>query len=337
MGNKIAIIYHKEDNDGVFSCALAYKYLVKNLQGIDEDSIDLFGVTNTNINELDMKGWKSKYFSVVMLDISFNSKVKMNKLYKDFGENFIWIDHHSSSINKSHHNPYLHSSGLRSTRTSAIGLAYQFFWDQLRIFEKNGKMPKILQYLAGWDCWNSAQYGLHLDDCYGVNLAINKNVRLDVHNALELLDEIMDEDGATTNTGVSKLDGILNEAKIIMEYDEYRFEQLMNDWVDDSWIVDMGNGRTRKAAVLFTQGITSIRMFNSIAEKIDTAVIIKKLPNSNKYRGSIYNMRGEDADEYDLGKWLSSMNVGGGHANAAGFTISKSRLNKWLSTKLIVF
>ena len=51
MSNKYLIIYHKEDNDGVFSAAIFYDYLVNDLH-INIDLIDLLPADYNYLNNI---------------------------------------------------------------------------------------------------------------------------------------------------------------------------------------------------------------------------------------------------------------------------------------------
>ena len=72
MKNKYLIIYHKEDNDGVFSGALAYNYVKEYLGKTD---IVLFGTEYNELNKLWTSGevYNWEYDNIIMTDISFNS------------------------------------------------------------------------------------------------------------------------------------------------------------------------------------------------------------------------------------------------------------------------
>ena len=53
MENRCLLIYHKEDNDGVFSGALIYNYFKEHLK---ENNIQLFGTDYNELNKL----WENK-------------------------------------------------------------------------------------------------------------------------------------------------------------------------------------------------------------------------------------------------------------------------------------
>ena len=92
MGEKkYLIIYHKEDNDGLFSMGIIYNYLIHELR-VDRKNIDLFGADFNDMKRIcsdkgvDKKNTIDKfmedYSNIIMTDISFNDVNVMKKLYK---------------------------------------------------------------------------------------------------------------------------------------------------------------------------------------------------------------------------------------------------------------
>ena len=147
MNNKILIIYHKEDNDGVFSASIVKYALIHSNKYTDAD-IDLYG---TCYNELSkdfesgkLEKWALQYSSVIMTDISFNEVKAMKQMYDLFGNSFVWIDHHKPIIEESKKNNFGKANGIRETTRSAILLAYKYYFD---VFATNYKDHNIAEIL----------------------------------------------------------------------------------------------------------------------------------------------------------------------------------------------
>ena len=89
MDKKYLIIYHKEDNDGVFSAAIFYNYLINELK-INTSLIDLLPADYNYLNkvsqEYDVKKLHDEYKMIIMTDkkdhINIYKHIKQqNKIY----------------------------------------------------------------------------------------------------------------------------------------------------------------------------------------------------------------------------------------------------------------
>ena len=345
--NKVLIVYHKEDNDGVFSAALMYHWIVDciskhlrtkkenvTLLGADYNMLDT--LAKDRKNDMCPYNWINKFGHVYMLDISFNNWKVMKFLHDAYNcsLSFSWFDHHGPALALAKQHGYDDTPGYRATTTSTIGLVYEHLFDVLRINQNKGNMPELLQYLAGWDSFHPKQYCLELDDCYGVNLVINRDFELDFDKVYDCVKHIMYDDGSESDYGRNFISETVLEAESIVDYENYKNKQLVNNYGDFDWKFII-NGKERKAVALFCQGPSSSRMFESVADKVDHAIVFKHLPNG-KWSGSIYNVRQDDDKEYNLGRWIKSLvKTAGGHPGAAGFTISNSKFNKWNKNKTV--
>lgn len=340
--NKVLIVYHKEDNDGVFSAALTYHWLVDCMPKIKKEDITLLGVDYNMLdtlaknrkNDMCPYNWHKKFSNVCILDVSFNNWKVMKFLHDTFSHNIIWIDHHRLALTLAKQYRYDDMDGYRVTSTSTIGLTYEYFFDILKINQNKGNMPQLFQYLAGWDSFYSKQYGLELNDCYGVNLVINKDFELDFDKVYDCVKHIMYDDGSESDYGRNFISEVVLDASNIVDYERYKNKELVNNYGDFDWKFII-NGKERKAVALFCQGPSSSRMFESVVDKVDNAIVFKHLPNGN-WAGSVYNVRQDDDKEYNLGRWIKGLvKTAGGHSGAAGFIISNSKFNKWNKNKIV--
>ena len=132
--NKYLLIYHKEDNDGVFSGAIIYDYLLNELKikpnqirllGTDYKDLANFAIANTP------EDLNKEYKTIIMTDISFNDPAYMKALYDVFEDNFIWCDHHAPIIKSSFEYRFDACPGVRNTTKSAILCVYEYLYDNM--------------------------------------------------------------------------------------------------------------------------------------------------------------------------------------------------------------
>ena len=116
---KSICIYHSRDLDGWMSAAIVKKWFLQQPKERENIIIDLDYKENNmqgshyKDNVLYMKGWDygdkipdlSEYDKVIMCDVSFKDKTNtpykpMLNLITKLNSNFIWIDHHQSTINE---------------------------------------------------------------------------------------------------------------------------------------------------------------------------------------------------------------------------------------------
>ena len=71
MNKKYLIIYHNEDNDGLFSMAIIYNYLHHELK-VPKDDIRLFGTEYEKLKTVDLDEMISSFDTIIMTDVSFN-------------------------------------------------------------------------------------------------------------------------------------------------------------------------------------------------------------------------------------------------------------------------
>ena len=146
---KTACIYHSIDQDGYMSAAIVEHWFnqqeVPNKQGEDCNTINFIGY-NYGQPTPDLE----EYDKVIMVDVSFNMS-EMTRLSHELGNNFIWIDHHISSINEwnkviepNPNNWYI--GGIRDTKYAACELTWKYFFP-------NEEMPEIVRLLGRYDCF----------------------------------------------------------------------------------------------------------------------------------------------------------------------------------------
>lgn len=322
---KYLIIYHKEDNDGVFSAALMARYITKDLQEnldnihfFEADYNELNNITQENINS-----WKETYDFVIILDISFNNVKLMKYLYDLFGNRFIWCDHHKPIIMESYKLKFGESVGIRDTSKSTILCAYQYLWDPFNEKYDKHEVPQLLRILSGWDSWTFDKEGFTKEYCQKINKAITNYLNLNIYKTLKFVNLLFD------NEKTINLTDLYNEGSNLLNYDLQNSDNLISSYGDLTWTVGKDNN---SACALFIQGPSNSVMFRSLKEdsNIKHGVIFKRNNNST-WTISLYNIN--DEDDFDCGKYLKDTYNGGGHKGAAGCTVKESKFIKILKTK----
>ena len=186
MKTEYLIIYHKEDNDGVFSGALIYNYIKEYL---GKNDIELFGTEYNELNNLwasgEVENWE--YDNIIMTDISFNDPKAMQYLYNKYANRFVWIDHHAPIIKESFKHKFDNCLGLRDSSNSAILNVYRYLYDPIGENYINKKIPELLRVLSAWDSFTFAREGYELDFVSKVNIGINYMYNLDIKRVINLL------------------------------------------------------------------------------------------------------------------------------------------------------
>lgn len=141
INKKALIVFHRVDSDGLCSMCIA-KHALED----DGYVVDLIGYNyGDNIPDLieDRKGYS--YNLLFMVDIGFSADIMLD-IWKHYKRNFIWCDHHVSSIELSIENNYSDIIGLRSIDLSACELTWKFFYgDQ--------KIPEFITLIGINDMW----------------------------------------------------------------------------------------------------------------------------------------------------------------------------------------
>ena len=335
MDKKFLIVYHKEDNDGVCSCSIAMRYLVK--EGlVKKEDIVLFGTNYDGLKEVQKNDYYfiandgkeynmlEDFSGLVMTDVSFNDFDAIEVIYNTYGSNFTWIDHHLPIIKESIKRKYdTKINGVRDHTRSALLNAYKYFYDPLDIEYVNGNAPMVLRVLSAWDSYTFEREGIDFEYARAVNMGFTKWYELNVEfwygNILNFI------------TGSKEYnEGYLKSAyeigiKEVEEYDKAN-EKIINDYGMPGFTVD-----GRPAILLFMASGTSSLIFKSVKNKYKNGICAKTSPNGNILI-SLYNTDNSD-HAFHCGEYLHKQYGGGGHEGAAGCTISIEAFNKILKEK----
>lgn len=336
---KTLIVYHKEDNDGAMSGALALYWLTKVLNN-DISDIETLGVDYNYLTLLYKDGtintWSETYAKIIMTDISFNDWKVMKHMHDKMGSSFIWIDHHAPIIKESIKHGFDTIEGIRDSSRSAILNMFHYLFDPLDISYTNKTCPELLRVLSAYDSFSFEREGYAEDYVKRINAAFNVKFDINILKHYELLDYIMCEQEDTqfyplwigkpyNDTLLSTLNDV---GSIIMEYDKQRYAAMIASSAEYGWTVD-GN---RQAAVLFLEGQTSSGIFET-AKNIQNGIVFKHTSCGN-WIMSLYNIDWHDTS-FHCGEYLKKKYKGGGHAGAAGCTLNESQFKRILKNKSI--
>ena len=341
---KYLIIYHKEDNDGVFSAAIFYDYIVNELKykledlcfiGADYNELTKFAKENPVVQ------LHEDFENIIMTDISFNDVSYMKTLWKEFGSHFIWCDHHAPIIRESIANNFDDIPGIRDTSRSAILCAWKFLYDQFDEVYNAKKVPELLRILSAWDSWSYEREGYDFEYVRDVNkgVTITYNLELGKANLIIGLLKMWFADETNSIKDINLIKTLYDYGHVINEYEDRTMENIIKNVGDCSWEIcdydkeNSAHSIIHKACAIFHQGATNSVMFKSLkGTDIRHGLVFKHSPNGN-WVLSMYNIN--DDDSFHCGEFLKKKYKGGGHKGAAGCTLTQNQFIKILKNKTI--
>ena len=318
MKEQYLIIYHKEDNDGLFSMAIIYNYLITE-KNINKDSVKLFGADYNDLDKLSLDDDIIKNSTHIYIsDVSFDTVEKMIQLKEMFGENLVWIDHHKPMIDNSISKGFDDIKGIRDTKHSALYNAFKYLYPTHNI-------PELFKLLSAWDSWSYDAEGIDFDLCKYINIGVNNIYNLNpdyIINYVYLLIYIYND-----YINPPDIDELYEIGKFEAKILDRTYENNVKAYGDFSWTV---NGRT--ACAMFIQGPSNSQMFKVCKDKVQNGIVFKRLPDSN-WALSLYNT--DNQHDFHCGEYLKKHFNGGGHEGAAGCQISEELFINILKQKKI--
>ena len=318
MKEQYLIIYHKEDNDGLFSMAIIYNYLIIE-KNINKDNIKLFGADYNDLDKLSLDDDIIKSSTHIYIsDVSFDTVEKMMQLKEMFGDNLVWIDHHKPMIDNSISKGFDDIKGIRDTKHSALYNAFKYLYPTHNI-------PELFKLLSAWDSWSYDAEGIDFDLCKYINIGVNNIYNLNpdfIINYVYLLIYIYND-----YINPPDIDELYEIGKFEAKILDRTYENNVKAYGDFSWTV---NGRT--ACAMFIQGPSNSQMFKVCKDKVQNGIVFKRLPDSN-WAISLYNT--DNQHDFHCGEYLKKHFNGGGHEGAAGCQISEELFINILKQKKI--
>ena len=324
---KYLLVYHREDNDGMFSGALFYNYLTSKLK-VSPGDIELFGADYNQMNAFASANKPARLHQritdILMTDISFSDAKTMKSFYDEFKDNFVWCDHHAPIIKASLSNGFSDAPGVRETDRSAILCVYKFLYDPFDEAYNEKKIPEILRILSAYDSWTFEKAGYDKDYASIVNKGVSLEFSHDFKAVCEYVGKLMS--GEKDIPGVADFEA---QGKIVDRSEKNKNSNLLDTVGDFTWTLDSGK---RKACALFLQGGSSSMMFSGAADRVTNGIVFKRQPDT-KWVISLYNT--SDDDTFDCGLYMKNNYGGGGHKGAAGGTITEDKFIELLKKKAI--
>ena len=344
---KYLIIYHREDNDGLFSGSIMYDYLIHKLN-IDPENIDRlpadYNILAEFSKEMKVEELHQKYMLIIMVDISFNDWKYMKKLYKEFNTDFVWCDHHAPIIHLSQEKHFNEIPGVRDTNRSAILNVWKYLYDQFDEDYNKRAVPEYLRILSAWDSWTYEREELNFEFCRNVNKGTTIKLNLDMNEILPIIRDLVEIYVDGKNKFEFSMDELIRDfeeyGKILNRYDDIVMQNILNESGDKEWQLDLSDEeiavtKFRKACAIFHQGQSSSALFYSLRETNPELknVIVFKHQNNNNWVISLYNIY--DNDTFHCGDFLRDKYSGGGHKGAAGCTLTQEQFIKILKNKVL--
>jgi len=333
---KYLIIYHREDNDGVFSAAIFYEYLINELHysledlcfiGADYNELAKFAKENP------VKQLHEDFENIIMTDISFNDVSYMRALWKEFGSHFIWCDHHAPIIRESIAHNFDNIPGIRDTSRSAILCVWKYLYDQFDEAYNTKKVPELLRILSAWDSWSYEREGYEFDFVRDVNkgTTIIYNLELGKANSIIGLIKMWLKDESNILKDVNLIKQLHDYGHIINDYEDRTMENIIKNSGDTSWEIITPHHNIHQACAIFHQGATNSTMFKCLnGTNIKHGLVFKHSKNGN-WVLSMYNIN-DDCD-FHCGDFLKEKYNGGGHKGAAGCTLTQEQFINILKEK----
>ena len=341
MARKYLIIYHKEDNDGLVSGTLFYDFLMSN--NVKKSEIETMGADYNNLSDFiknnPIKKLNEMYENIIMTDISFNDPKYMEKLYRAYGDKFIWCDHHKPIIDESRKHTFWKAQGIRNTTKSAILCAYEYLYDTFNIDYDKKDVPEIFRILSAWDSWSYEREGYEFNFVKAVNKAFTITYNLDFESVLNVVHSTINHWNKHHSNFLNKND-LYVYGETLNKYDDVVMEGIIQQSGDKTWQVsvydeDKGRPLFINACAIFHQGATNSTMFKSLKKTnrdIEIGLVFKHAPNGN-WVLSMYNVN--DDYWFHCGDFLKEKYGGGGHKGAAGCTLTQEQFIKILKEKKI--
>lgn len=325
---KYLLVYHKEDNDGLFSMSIMYHHLTKTV-GVKEEDIDLFGANYQEMSEVNEDEWLNTYDHIIMTDISLPCE-KMGKIFEALGENFIWVDHHAPIINETNSVGLDIISGLRSTDHSAILNMWNLLYNPACVDTRDKTLgfpnPELLNILSAYDSFTFDLYGYDKEFVTDVNTGVTNTHMLNPTSVIEFMNGyipmILNNENIFEHLLIERLRVCghdYNQVTLQKQYD------TVDEYGGDFMVGD------RTACAIFESSGKGSQWFGKVKDKYQCGIIFKR-QKSGRWTISLYNTDYTDTS-FHCGEYLKKHYGGGGHSGASGTQISEEQFIEILKSR----
>lgn len=307
MQQKALVIYHKVDYDGIFSSCIARDYFEK--QGFIVspfgynygDSFPEFG---------DLEEFLEPYDFIALVDISLPPEImKQLKGLSKYIE-VHWVDHHITAIQDSIDHGYSDLPGKRDVSKAACELCWEYFFKD--------SIPTVISYLGRYDIWDKNAY-----DWDNIVLPLQFALRTEYGVSHKVLWDNKVYEELVYTCGSDLLNKLIEEGKCVLKYLTRTWRSAVSNC---SFPVSIDGGKFQGLAIISTE--LSSNVFKSAADyDIYVVVCIRR----NEYRISMYSNK----EVTNLGEYMKKNYSGGGHANAAGGTMTREQFIDFITNHKI--
>lgn len=279
--NRILIIYHRVDYDGLGSMAITKSAL----KSYTPNPIDTFGY-NYNDPIPDFNNYLSVYDAIFLVDISFPAEDM--KILKDSGK-VVWIDHHITQITESKELGYSDMEGIREDGTAACELCWRYF-------NPGKEVPLPVLYLSHYDTWRHDVFSWD-KEILPFQYGLRAKYSLNAHLFSQEFDDILKnyEELIISGTGV-------------LRYLNGTWKGCVKGYAFDVTVADKYKG-----VCMLTSTFGSTQ-FDSVKDQYDVYICVNR-KDSNCYNFSMYV---NDNCDFNAGELMKSKYSGGGHCRSAG-------------------
>lgn len=219
---------------------------------------------------------------VYIVDFSIQKEGEFDKLL-EITNNVVWIDHHTTAIERHSHLSYL--KGIREhDKPAACELVWKYFAGDTK------KTPRAVKLLGDYDTW-TFKYGDETK-LFQAGIKLEKT-----HPKSPIWDGLFKDDG--------KVAQIIYQGDIAIKYRDNVSENLMRGFSYET-VFEGHKG------IVCNQGITGSHLFKSV-EKKEYELMIPIVFDGSQWTVSVYSTTGIDCAE------IAKKYGGGGHKGAAGF------------------
>lgn len=297
--NKVLIIYHRVDFDGVFSALIAKKYYSE----VENVIVDTFGYTYND----DLPNFNLQPFNVdklVLVDISFPADIMLDLLEKYGPDNIEWIDHHITAINDSEKYGYSNGlPGLRMLGRGACELCWKYYFDN-----SLNTLPLLIRRLSDYDVWYKESTEIWNNSVIPIQLGIRSLFGVKLGN--------LDPDQVFTPEFLNK---VIQTGKPIHDY-------LLGKWKSSiaNSSFDITVAGSYKGIAIISPDFNS-SMFDSVRDDYQVFCIVSPQRKTGMYSCSLYSEPDGRLGDFQLGQYLKENYGGGGHPTAAGCQLNQEQ------------
>lgn len=297
--NKILVIYHRVDFDGIFSCCIVKDFF---LQDNPNNFIKTFGWNYTDpIPDFNMitRGFNT----VIIVDVSFPKEFMLQLLNSCI--NKVWIDHHITAINDSISNGYDKLPGLRGIDYSASEYCWKFF-------NNTTDIPELITYVGMYDRWYKS--GNNWDD-------VIAPAQLGLKNRFGVSERVIwDNWRDIVESDQDLIEEILYDGSVIYNYMRNQWKSHIKNFAFPVRVA----GKYNAICLLSTEFGSS--QFQSVIDDFDIYIVINRR-DKNLYSISMYKET-DRIPEFSCGGYKNIR----GHKSAGGGVLSLEEFENLIET-----